>query len=80
MEWLIFGFIGLAIYYFIKETILGKKISYIDQGGNQKTERLKRRQSRQILKIDKLDNFEIILEIKNILDNLENTSSNFFLS
>ena len=80
MEWLVIGFIGFIVYYFIKDQISGKKVTYTDQSGTQKTERLKRRESRKILAIEKPDNFEITPEIESVLDSFENTPNNYFLT
>jgi len=80
MQWLIVAFVVYVIYYFIKDYLDGKKVTYTDQSGIQKNERLKRRESRKILAIEKPENFEITPEIENVLNNFENTSNNYFLT
>jgi len=80
MQWLIAAFVVYVIYYFIKDYLDGKKVTYTDQSGIPKTERLKRRESRKILAIEKPENFEITPEIENVLNNFENTLNNYFLT
>ena len=80
MEWLVIGFVGLVIFYFVKELISGKKVTYTEKDGTQKTERLKRRESRKFLSIKKPDNFEITPEIESALNSFESTSDNYFLT
>lgn len=82
MEWLIVGAIGFAVYYFFsqKGSSSPKKFTYTTEDGTTKTETLNRRESKKFLKIEKPENFEITAEIESVLNNLDNTTKNYFLT
>jgi ATP-dependent DNA helicase PIF1 len=80
MEWIVIIIVGFVIYSFFKDHNTRKKVTYIDSDGTHKTEKLAKRESRKLLAIEKPQNFEITPQIEAILNKLENTSNNFFLT
>lgn len=57
-----------------------KKITYTDESGFKKTESLQRRKSRHISVIERPENFEMTPENKRIIELMESTQQNIFLT
>ncbi len=79
MELYILIIAGVIIYGFLSNRN-SKRITYSDESGERKTESLQRRKSRKFLTVEKPENFEITPEIKNILDLMDSTQQNIFLT
>lgn len=72
-------FAGVIIYGVLSSR-KSKGITYTDQSGEKKTESLQRRKSRKFLTVNKPEGFNITPEIRSILDLMDNTKQNVFLT
>lgn len=80
MELIVIIGVAIAIAALFGNKRSNQKVTYTDGAGIKKTESLQRRQSRHVSVIERPENFEMTTENKRILDLMESTKQNIFLT
>lgn len=80
MEIYLLFIVVIIIYGYFSSRKDDKKITYTDTTGEKKTESLQRRKPRQVLTIEKPENFKKTPEILHILNLMESSKQNIFLT
>lgn len=70
----------IIVVYAIFGNISSQKVTYTDESGNKKTESLQRRKSQAIATIERPENFDMSSENIRVLDLMNNTHQNIFLT